>query len=242
MERQSPRPTATPERRREGWREFRRSYPGIVATMGLALLALLGIDGWLVYKRTHYDRQVAELRANMTTVEKQKADLALEGDANRLQLTMALIRRQAAGEKALHLSVSTDSGKMYLERDGAILREMPLRIGAEKAVGDGPDTVHLAVPRGTRTVERILDASASWEVPRWVYNDRRIPVAGERTLKGALGPVALLLNGGTVVYSMPSVGPLNDSSYVMPGSVRVGADDLAAIVPNLKPGMSVYFF
>jgi hypothetical protein len=242
MERQSPRPTATPERRRAGWGEFRRSYPGIVSTMALALLALLGIDGWLIYKRTQYEKQIAGLRSNMTAVERQKADVALEGDANRLQLTMALIRRQAAGQKALHLSVSTDSGKMYLEREGAILRVMPLRMGAEKAVQDGPDTVHIATPRGTRTVERILDEKASWEVPRWVYNDRHIPATGERTIKGALGPTAILLNGGTVIYSLPSVGPLNDSSYVMPGSVRVASDDLKAILPNLKPGMSVYFF
>jgi hypothetical protein len=242
MERQSPRPPATPERRRVGWGEFRRSYPGIVATMALALAALLSIDGWLLFKRTQYERQIAGLRSNMTTVERQKADVALEGDANRLQLTLALIRRQAAGEKALHLSVSTDSGKMFLEREGAILREMPLRVGAEKVIEDGPDTVHIATPRGTRTVERILDGSAGWEVPRWVYHDRGIPATGDRTIKGALGPTAILLNGGTVIYSLPSVGPLNDSSYVMPGSVRVGSDDLQAILPNLKPGMSVYFF
>jgi hypothetical protein len=242
MESQQFRPSPTPERRRAGWQEFRRSYPGIVATMSLALLVLLALDGWLIYKRTQYTRQIEGLRASMTAVERQKADVALAADADRLKLTMALLRRQASGEKALHLSVSTDSGKMYLERDGAVLRAIPLRIGAEKAVADGRDTVHLAAPRGTRTVERILDGSATWEVPRWVYNDRGIPASGERTIKGALGEGAILLNGGTVVYTLPSAGPLNDSSYVMPGSVRIGSADMKAILPNLKPGMSVYFF
>jgi len=41
---------------------------------------------------------------------------------------------------------------------------------------------------------------------------------------------------------MPTTGPLNDSVYVMPGSVRVRASDLRAVVPDLKPGMTVYFY
>lgn len=230
------------DRRRAGWREFRHSYPGLVASMALAFMALAALDGWLIYKRTKYEREIARLRGDMTAVERQRADAALEGDANRMQMTMALMRRQAAGDKSLHLAVSTDSGRMYLEREGAVLREMPFRLGAEKTVGDGVDTVHLATPRGTRTIARVIDGSATWEVPRWVYGDRGLPVAAERTLKGALGPAAIVLDGGTVVYSMPSVGPLSDSSYVMPGSVRVRAADLEAVLPNLKPGMPVYFF
>jgi len=67
-------------------------------------------------------------------------------------------------------------------------------------------------------------------------------VPAERVLKGALGPVAIVVTGGTVIYSMPSVGPLNDSSYILPGGVRARAADLRAIVPNLKPGVRVYFY
>jgi hypothetical protein len=51
-----------------------------------------------------------------------------------------------------------------------------------------------------------------------------------------------VLNGGLVLYSMPSSGPLNDSSYILPGSVRVSASDLAAVVPNLSAGTAVYFY
>ena len=54
--------------------------------------------------------------------------------------------------------------------------------------------------------------------------------------------MAILLNGGTVLYAMPSAGPLNDSSYVLPGSVRLRAEDLRAIKPNLETGMRVYFY
>ena len=102
--------------------------------------------------------------------------------------------------------------------------------------------MRLDAPRGARTIERILDESGSWEVPSWVYADRGLQPAAERTIKGALGPAAVVLSGGTVIYSMPSVGPLNDSSYVLPGSVRARAADLKAILPNLQNGMTVYFY
>jgi hypothetical protein len=59
---------------------------------------------------------------------------------------------------------------------------------------------------------------------------------------GALGPAAIVLSGGTVIYAMPTTGPLNDSSYVLPGSVRASAVDLKAILPNLTPGMKIYFY
>jgi hypothetical protein len=41
---------------------------------------------------------------------------------------------------------------------------------------------------------------------------------------------------------MPSAGPLNDSSYVLPGSVRLRAEDLRAIRKNVDVGMRVYFY
>ena len=61
-------------------------------------------------------------------------------------------------------------------------------------------------------------------------------------VKGALGDIAFVLSGGTVIYSPPSAGPLNDSTYVLPGSIRASAEDLRAIAPNLKPGTPVYFY
>jgi hypothetical protein len=131
---------------------------------------------------------------------------------------------------------------MYLERDGALLREMSVEVPAEKRVGTGRDTMHLATPRGTRTVERILGPGDAWSVPAWVYSDRGLPKPATTSEVGALGPVAIVLNGGTVIYSLPSVGPLNDSAYVLPGSIRVSSEDLRAVTPNLQPGTVVYFY
>ena len=230
------------ERRRPTWQEFRRAYPGIIATMAFALLAIVAIDAWLIARRVRYANEVERLRAGMTDAERRQADAVLAAQSNRFQVMLELIRRQARVDKKLHLSIEVDSGRMVLERESALLREMPVEVGPERTVGTAPDTVPLAVPRGTRTVERVIRGGESWEVPRWVYSDRGLPVPSNRSLRGALGEVAVLLSGGTVIYSMPTVGPLNDSTYVLPGSVRARLEDLKAIAPNLEAGMSVYFY
>ena len=210
--------------------------------MGIALAVFLAIDAWLIRKRLRYREEIERLRAEMTELERSRTDAILARDENRLRLALELIRRQARIDKDLHLSVTVDSSVMYLEREGAHLREMPIQVGPEKTVGVSPDTVRMVAPRGARTIERILDENGSWEVPAWVYADRGLQPSAERTIKGALGPAAIVLSGGTVIYSMPSVGPLNDSAYVLPGSIRARAADLKAILPNLQNGMTVYFY
>jgi hypothetical protein len=229
------------DRRRSTWREFRRSYPGIVATATVAVLIFLAADAWLVTRYLRYRRETDELRASMSQVERNRTDELLAQDENRLKVMIELFKRQANLDQTLHLSVSLDSGVMYLEREGALLREMPITVGPEKRVGVSPDTVHVAAPRGKRTVERILGDSDPWTIPRWVFADRGL-APGDSVLVGALGPSAIMLDGGTVIYSLPSVGPLNDSSYVLPGAIRARASDLRAIAPNLHPGVAVYFY
>lgn len=240
----TPRPGAPlpGERRRPGWREFRRSYPGVLATMVVALLVLVAMDAWLLHKRDKYRNEIARLRAGMSDVERRRTDMALKVEENRFKVMIELVRRQAALDKDLHLSVAVDSGVMYLEQGTAQLRVMPVQVGPERWVGAPPDTVKLAVPRGRRTIERVLGAKDPWEVPRWVYELRGLPIPEERNVVGALGAAAIVLNGGTVVYSMPSAGPLNDSTFVLPGGVRARARDLAAVLPNLHAGQTIYFY
>jgi hypothetical protein len=232
---------ARTDRRRVGWRDFRRSYPGIIATMFIALVFFITIDGWMVARYRRYRRETADLRGSMSDLERKRTDALLAQDENRLKVMVELFKRQAKVDPTLHLTVSLDSSMMYLERDGALLREMPITIGPEKRVGTPPDTVHMAAPRGKRTVERLLEDGDAWQVPRWVYADRGLAPDSE-SLKGALGPAAIVLDGGTVIYSLPSVGPLNDSTYVLPGAIRARASDLKAIAPNLRAGVAVYFY
>ena len=219
-----------------------REYPRTVVGIVLAAALLFAVDALAVRHLRRYRAEIDRLRAGMTNVERQRADALVAGNQNHLRLTIEMLRREARGDQTPHLTISVDSGLMYFTREGATLREMPVETGPERTVGTAPDTVRMAVPRGSRTVERVLGPDDSWEVPAWVYTDRGLPVPAERVVKGALGPSAIVLAGGAVLYAMPSAGPLNDSAYVLPGGVRATANDLRAIVPNVKPGMTVYIY
>jgi hypothetical protein len=133
---------------------------------------------------------------------------------------------------------------MHLQREGARLRTMPVQVGPDRALSaiTTTDSIHLAVPQGTRTIERLITDKDSWEVPELVFRDRGIELPADRNIKGALGRFAIVLSGGTVIYSLPSAGPLADENYVLPGSIRASATDLQAVFPNLRPGMRVYFY
>lgn len=230
------------QRRRPRWAEFREAYPRIVTAMALGLVALLALDAWLVVKRVSYRRETARLRGSMSQVEKKRADVIVAASEGRMALQVELVRRKALGDPSLNLAVAVDEGRMYLQREGARLREMRVRVGPEAAVGEAPDTVRLAPPRGQRTVVRAVGSSYRWEVPAWVYAQRGLPVPSSRSVEGALGPAAILLDGGTVIYSRPKAGPLADDGYVMPGAVRAEAADLDAVLENVVPGMPVFFY
>jgi hypothetical protein len=64
---------------------------------------------------------------------------------------------------------------------------------------------------------------------------------GERTVT-AVSPWRVALDGGSAIYADSTRDVLADTSAATPGNVRVGATDLGAILPDIKPGMSVYFY
>jgi hypothetical protein len=205
--------------------------------IGLLLLA----DAVLVSKLVQYEGDLRRMRAAMTQTEAQRVDAIAASEDNRLAIAAELLRREARGDRDLHLSVDTEKGLLSLERQGATLRQMRVLQGRVTTVGTAPDTVLLAPPLGKRSVARVVDGSFGWPVPEWLYLDRGWPVPVDRRVPGALGPLAVFLDSGAVLYSRPAVGPLSDATYVLPGSVRAEAPDLEAIRDDLQPGMAVYF-
>lgn len=208
----------------------------------LLLLAIGLFDGFLLLRRARYREESTRLRAGMSALERTRADAIVSAQADRAELMLELMRRQAEGDDGLHLAINTDSSYLALDRGPARLREIKARIGPERRVGLAPDTVHVAIPRGVRAVQRLLMATDRYELPAWVWIDRGLPVPEVRSDSGWVGRGAIVTTGGTLIYSLPASGPLADSSYVMPGSIRIPAPDLAAIRENLSPGTRVYFF
>src|SRR3954468_12797222 len=140
------------DRRRGTWREFRRAYPGFVFVLGLGLAAMIGVDAWLFAKRVKYNQDVKTLREHMTAAERERTDVIVQSEQNKLQIAIELAKRQAKFDKKLHLNVSVDSSRMYLTREGALLREIPVEFGPEKPADPNSSTPPAAIPRGERTV------------------------------------------------------------------------------------------
>lgn len=210
--------------------------------IALALVAFLLADGLLLVRRGRYRDETARLRAGMTQLEQRRTDAILAVESDRTALMVEMLRRQAQRDEAVHLAVNTDSGYVALARGGARLRTMRAQIGPERRVGTPPDTWPVAVPRGVRSVERLLGPNDVWPLPAWVWGDRGEPPSGSRGEPGWTGPQAIVTTGGTLLYALPDDGPLADSSYVMPGSIRLDRRDLRAISENLTPGTRVYFY
>src|SRR3990170_358337 len=193
------------DRRRGGWLDFRRAYPGFVFVLGLGLGLMVAVDAWLLYKRVDYRSEVRSLRSRRTEAERERTDLIVQTEENKLRMAIELAKRQARFDPKLHLNVSIDSARMYLVRDGALLREMPVQFGPERPVSPTSDQPPAAVPRGERTVADLRDDG-----------------------------------GAQVLVARSSLA--NDSTPIPPGSLRIGAEDMKAIRPNLKAGMKVYFY
>jgi hypothetical protein len=209
--RRTPNRASEGDRRRGGWRDFRRAYPGFVFVLGLGLVAMLAVDAWLIAKRVKYNHDVAELRSHMSEAERLRSDAIVKAEENKLRIAIELVKRQSKFDKKLHLNVSVDSSRMYLTREGALLREMPVQFGPERPVTETSDTPPVAIPRGERTVADLSDTR-------------------------------ITLDGGTYILAADAPTVASDSTPIPPGSLRVGREDMKAIMPNLKTGMKVYFY
>ena len=199
------------DRRRVKWRDFRRAYPGFVSTMILALLLFMALDVYLVQKRRAYGAEVARLRGAMSDAERERTDAIVEAEHDKARIALELAKRQAKMETNLHLAVALDSGRIYLERDGRILREMAAQFGPEKGTTPGSDSVPVVVPRGQQAIARV--------------EENRV-----------------VLEGGTAIEAAETDVASADTRPIAPGEVRIGRVDMKAILPNLSPGMRVYFY
>jgi hypothetical protein len=156
----------------ERLRALRSAYPWTLRLVWALALVMLAGDAWLVTKGVAYARETSRLRAGMSAVERARLDAALASDSNRIQVMIELARRQARGDAGLHLSVAVDSGVLYLEQEGAVLRAVRTEIGTDAWIHTGQrDSVRISAPRGTRTIELVADDTA------------------------------VVLNGGTMIYA-----------------------------------------
>ena len=162
------------DRRREGWRGFREAYPTFLKIIAVVFLFLVAGDMWLFYRRAAYGQEIERLRSGMTDAERRKSDIVVQSEQDKVRLAIEIAKRQAHFDPHLHLSIAVDSGVMYLERDGALLRVMRVALAPAQVPGfkaKNGDTTAVTLPLGQRTVQQVIDGDA----PALVLNgDARI--------------------------------------------------------------------
>ena len=197
------------DRRRGKWSDFRRAYPGFVFVLGIALFAMLAVDAWLLFKRVQYNHDVSQLRAHMTDAERQRTDAIVEAEQNKLRIAIELAKRQSKFDKRLHLNVSIDSSRMYLTREGAVLREMPVQFGPERGVSDSSSAPPAAIPRGERTIADLSDTKITLDGGAFIFSSQTPKLEGDTSqiqpgsLRIALEDMHAIkpnLNAGMKVY------------------------------------------
>ena len=206
--RRTPQRAGEGDRRRGGWRDFRRAYPGFVFVLGLGLMAMIAVDVWLLAKRVKYNHDVSELRSHMTEAERERTDAIVQAEQNKLRIAIELAKRQAKFDKKLHLNVSVDSSRMYLTREGALLREMPVQFGPERGVSASDSAPPAAIPRGERTVADLSDTRITLDggtsiltSPTSLANDSTpIPPGSLRITLEDMKAIKPNLNAGMKVY------------------------------------------
>ena len=198
------------QRRRGRWGEFRDAYPRIVTGASIGIVVFLMVDVALAVTAWRFSRQAAAAQRAMTGLERQRADALTEVKQDRAALMAALVAQQAdpgAGPEPVGLGRGRHHGPAA---GGGAAPPHEGAVGPEATVGAAEDGVRLVPPRGKRQLVRVVDDSFVWSVPRWVFLHRGLDVPDDtrRALRGGLGPLALVLDDGTLIYSLPADGPL----------------------------------
>jgi len=205
---------------------------------GLSIVLLVAVDFWIWHRRTEYEAEITRLRSAMTASEREKSDLLMNAERGKLAMALELAKHQARWAPQLHLSVAVDSGRMYLTRDGAMLRDMRVQIVPEPmpVVPDSTaDSLHMMHDIQSR--RRRAEPAGHDSIPS-------VRPRGERTIQEIVtdsvtsAPVMIVLVGGTRIYGSADTTNANAE----PGDVRMQPADFKAIIPNVSAGMTVYFY
>jgi hypothetical protein len=142
---------------------------------------MIAVDAWLLAKRVKYNHDVSDLREHMTAAEREKSDAIVESEQNKLRIAIELAKRQAKFDKKLHLNVAVDSSRMYLTREGALLREMPVQFGPERPPSETSDSLPAAIPRGERTVADLSDTKITLDGGTQILTSTSAQLANDST-------------------------------------------------------------
>jgi L,D-transpeptidase YbiS len=144
-----------------------------------------------------------------------------------------------------YIVVDRGNNRLLLRSGGEILLDAVVSTGSGAVLHEpAPDgrTWQFATPAGRF---RVLDERVDpvWVRPDWAFVEEGLPIpvrTADRRDPGALGEYALGLGDGYLIHGTLYERLLGYS--VTHGCVRVGRDDLRALVRRVGPGTPVYIF
>ncbi len=205
-------------------------FPWKLLLLGLGGLVLAALAGGLAGGFSY--REIAE-------VPLPHAPAVRHGESARLAL-------QVAGQEThgLYIAVDTVANRLYLVRDGQVVREAVCSTGTGGVLED-PATGRRWVFETPRGSHRVLQKIKSpvWNKPDWAFVEDGVPIpksAAERMDTYSLGDYALYLGDGYLIHGTLYQRLLGRS--VTHGCVRLGDADLEAVYKAAAVGTRVYIY
>ena len=209
----------------------RRLLVGLAVAAGLTVL--LEISGWLLAERGGPPATAA------TKTESVPAPA-------RLPAAIAAMQRRLAGlaPSGLYVVVDTAGNRVFLRRGGESLRTMVASCGSGNVLEDpaGGRTWTFETPRGVFSVLSKVD-NPVWIKPDWAYLEEGDAIPRnprERAQPGMLGDYALGIGNGYFIHGTLYTRLLGRN--VSHGCVRLGSEDLAALVKSVSLGSRVIIY
>lgn len=225
---------------------FRKDHPAFFWGTAALIALLIAASAGVAWRIPRYQREAAQISAQMTAAQKQTRDELIENQSRRTQLAMAVLQRdmriRSMETKKRHLAVVLKDSVLELRQGPVTLRRAKLQIGSDSIVR-APDGRSWRMVRGVGE-RRIVDRQTEpvYTIPEWVYVGRGQPVPpeSERRVAGGLGRYVISLDDGTEIYTEPTAGPLKDT--VKPASFKARARDLVAIFDAVTEDTPVYIY
>ncbi|MGH9459263.1 MAG: L,D-transpeptidase [Thermoanaerobaculia bacterium] len=141
------------------------------------------------------------------------------------------------------ITVDTTKSRIYLFKDGELVREDLAATGMDKLMRKGSRVWLFRTPRGRMEVLRKI-VDPVWTKPDWAFVEegRKVPPAGSpsRKVRGVLGKYALDLGDRILIHGTKDLDSLGKKASH--GCIRVGAEMLELIYREASVGTPVIVF
>jgi len=141
------------------------------------------------------------------------------------------------------ITVDVSLNRLYLFRDGQLVKESPAATGSEKVLKQGSHVWLFRTPEGHLTVVRKIEDPV-WSKPDWAFieDGQRVPPpdSPRRKIKGHLGRYALDLGEGIMIHGTDE--PRSIGRRMSHGCIRLPNDMLKTVYRSAAIGTDVYIF